>query len=196
MVKLGLHGDWKPTVAVVLAACVVPNIWFRGPFFGLVFLAFVAPPALLITVILRYARVPQKVVLPVGVIAGILASWAVCAPMTTSQLFERCLHCPMPDNVRDLKRWDDCWGIDSLHYLRFYATKDAVETILAGGVLYAEASPPERTDRGLFLLPVRDWWKPAEMNEPQVWRGRWYDWHAEMWYEVDSGLVYLWVYAM
>ena len=189
------RGGFKTTLWVVLAACVITNVWYRGPFFGLVLLVVVAPPILLLTWVLRYARTPRKVVVPVGVLAAVATSWVACAPPTTSQLFERYLGCSLPDDISDLKRYDDYWGIDPFHCLRFHASRASVESIIAGVPLERIESPS--TTGCLFtLLDVRDWWRPGDIQKPQVWEGAAGEWHVEMWYDDDSGLVYLRVYTM
>ena len=121
-------------------------------------------------------------------------SYFVCAPPTTGQLFARNLGTSIPNDVRDLRRWNDNWARDPAYFLRFYASEDTVEHIVKSARLTevpaweSAVRPPER-----FLLPIPDWWKPPQIKSPRIWKG----WDASgevavhLYFDPQSGAVYL-----
>lgn len=185
----------RAALSVVLAMCCLSNVWYRGPFFGLVILVAAAPPALLLTFVLWRARVPQIVLVPIGLVGAFAISWALCAPPSTVQIFERYLGVSLPADVREFKRYDDCWGIDPYHCFRFKTGTAGAMSIVEGVPLTRNESP-SRAGELYEHIAARDWWRPSELREPQSWRGSYGDWHVEMWYEEASKIAYLWVYSM
>jgi hypothetical protein len=189
----------KPSINAILlavaATAVIGNCWWRGPFFGLLpFLVLVLPPAALIGVLLRYARLPRRVVLVMVVLGTACISWFFCAPPTTGRLFTRHLGISISNDVRDLRRWNDNWARDPGFYLRFGTSEKTVLEIVKSARLVEAPSwrsavlPPPR-----FLVSIPEWWKPHEIESPRVWQGR--DARREFWlnlyFEPQSSLAYL-----
>jgi hypothetical protein len=191
---------FRTLALVVVAGCAIGNICFRGPVFGpLPYLIFTVPPAALIGYVLWLVHVPRAILLPLAALIALGISYWVSAPPTTARLFENHLATAYPLAIRDLQRWDDNWSRDPAYHLRFYVDAKTVETIvwnmhLEGArveftpqtPLAYQVRPPRRA-----LLPVPAWWNPAELRDPQLWRGVWKGCGIELWHDPGSGLVYV-----
>ncbi len=182
----------RKIVLAVLVSSVVASCWFRGPFFFLPFLFLTFPLALVIVAPLFWLRLSQRLSVVIVWGVGVLMSYFVCAPPTTGQLFARNLGTSIPNDVRNLQRWNDNWARDPGYYLRFYASEETVEHIVTSAQLTEVESrsmiPPPRC-----LLPVPEWWQSPEIESPRIWKG--WDARRELWvnlyYDPHSGLVYL-----
>lgn len=176
---------------------VITNCWWRGPVFGAAFLCFTLPPTLLVAALLRYARAPQWGRLLTVAVVAVLISYVLCAPPSTSRLFTRYLGTSIPQNVRDLRRWDDNWGRDPAYFVRFYASEETIEHI-AKCARMAEVAPRAPTVPVAHLRSVPDWWRPGEIASPRFWQNRvdaeWFS--AELRWDPQSGLAYIEVWTL
>ena len=171
-----------------LAICV----WFRGPFFGVVFFVPAAVATLFASALLeRYAGRRTRSWVANIAIGGALA-YLCTGPPTTRQIFTDSLGCPPPPDLRDLRRYDDLWGIDPAHFLRFRASADSIARFIAACALSEVETLEHPTFPMTGLGP--DWWRPRNLRAPRVWRGNGaWGWFVELWYSADDGLAYLYV---
>jgi hypothetical protein len=183
----------KILLAVIISSAIA-DCCIRGPFFFLPFLVLTIAATLIIVAPLFWLRLHHRISMPIAVAVSILVSYFFCAPPTTGRLFTRQLGVDIANDVSDLRRWNDNWARDPGYYLRFHATEDTVLQIVKNARLSEASSwerpllPPPR-----FLLSVPDWWKPNEIENLRMWKGR--DARREFWlnlyFDPQSGVVYL-----
>ena len=116
----------EPLYVAIAGIGLALNVWFRGPFFGVVMLLFTLPVPLLLVWGMRRLRVKQVAVWGVGIAATAGISYLFLGPLTASQVFSRILRCPPPREMREVVYQDLRWGIDPAYYLRFRTDAESI----------------------------------------------------------------------